>query len=156
MADERRKELNRISAEAAKLRFDFVANFTAQKKYAEKITEYLVKFAIEKEIKYSSNNRQIIKTIIGQTENKYAIDETLLNKAMTEEPHILTAATAYMLSGDYDGENYYFGNYNEAMPRYQENKQLDLIYEFLCALGYQMSEEEKKLQNGTHELFRKN
>lgn len=152
-ADERRKELSRISTEAAKLRFDFVAEFTAHKKYAEIIAEYLVKFALQREISYIGGSRKIIKTVIGQTEDKYAIDEALLQKAMTEEPQKLAVATAYMVSGDDDREGYYFGNYGESMPQYQKNKQLDLIYEFLCAIGYQMSEEEKQLQSGTHELF---
>ena len=152
-ADECRKELYRISIEAAKLRFDFVAEFTAHKKHAEIIAEYLVKFALQREIDYIGGNRKIIKTVIGQTEDKYAINEALLQKAMNKDPQKLSLATAYMVSGDDDRETYYFGNYGESMPKYQKNKQLDLIYEFLCALGYQMSEEEKKLQSGTHELF---
>ena len=32
---------------------------------------------------------------------------------------------------------------------------LDFIYEVLCAFGYEMSDTEKQLQDGTHELFQK-
>lgn len=35
------------------------------------------------------------------------------------------------------------------------NKPLDVLYNLLAVLGYEMSEEEKQLQDGTHPLFRK-
>ena len=38
--------------------------------------------------------------------------------------------------------------------KYSENEQLDAIYTLLEKLGYEMSDEEKALQDGTHELFR--
>lgn len=36
-----------------------------------------------------------------------------------------------------------------------ESERLDRIYQFLESLGYEMSDEEKQLQNGTHPLFAK-
>ena len=36
---------------------------------------------------------------------------------------------------------------------YQENESLDFLYKILTELGYEMSDEEKALQDGTHELF---
>ncbi len=49
---------------------------------------------------------------------------------------------------DSENKNYY--DYNCA---YKENEALDNLYDFLIALGYEMSDEEKAMQNGTHELF---
>ena len=37
---------------------------------------------------------------------------------------------------------------------YQVSDRLDGLYKFLTSIGYEMSDEEKALQNGTHELFR--
>lgn len=39
---------------------------------------------------------------------------------------------------------------------YVEDEGLDKLYNLLEKLGYEMSEEEKQLQEGTHELFKKN
>jgi hypothetical protein len=44
-------------------------------------------------------------------------------------------------------------SYGEHYPQYTENEQLLLIYEFLGKLGYQISTEEQKLIDGTHELY---
>ncbi len=44
-------------------------------------------------------------------------------------------------------------NYYNYICEYEENKKLDNLYDFLIALGYEMSDEEKAMQNGTHELF---
>lgn len=38
--------------------------------------------------------------------------------------------------------------------KHMHNEDLDYIYDFLKKLGYKMSEEEKQLQDGTHELFK--
>ena len=44
--------------------------------------------------------------------------------------------------------------YYDYQAKYQPCQELDFIYEVLCAFGYEMSDAEKQLQNGTHELFR--
>lgn len=68
------------------------------------------------------------------------------NKIAAEPEKSLLNVTWLMLDSEY--ENYY--DWNE---QYRCNKQLDLIYEFLEKLGYEISEEELALKNGTHELF---
>lgn len=51
----------------------------------------------------------------------------------------------------------YYSYYNpDAYPTYQKCKRLDLIYELLCALGYECSDEEQALMSGGHELLNKN
>ena len=40
------------------------------------------------------------------------------------------------------------------MPSHYRNERLDMIYKYLCKLGYQMSDTELQLQNGTHEVFK--
>lgn len=109
--------------------------------------------SIANEISYSSNDRKIIKAAIGQTDDKYAINTDLLTKFLSEEPQRTAIIAAYLMSGDSESESYYVSNYGETMPIYHKNSKLDKIYDFLCALGYQMSEEEKQLQNCTHILF---
>lgn len=40
-------------------------------------------------------------------------------------------------------------------PEYKHmpNRELDALYAVLVSLGYEMSDEEKEMQNGTHELL---
>ncbi len=43
--------------------------------------------------------------------------------------------------------------YCSSNGRYEKNENLDAVYEFLERLGYELSDEEEKLRNGTHELY---
>lgn len=38
-------------------------------------------------------------------------------------------------------------------PKYAKNWQIDRLYEWLTALGYEMSDDEKGLVSGTHPLY---
>lgn len=44
-------------------------------------------------------------------------------------------------------------NYIAYDGKYRVNKDLDSLYVILTELGYEMSDEEKSLQDGTHEMF---
>lgn len=63
----------------------------------------------------------------------------------------------YHFLGDNDRNTYYY-TYDAAikrgeLPAHQTNSQLDLVYDFLTAFGYEMCDEEKKMQSGDPELF---
>jgi len=49
-----------------------------------------------------------------------------------------------------ENNKYMYFNYSY---NHENNTKLNLLYELLCSLGYQVSDEELALQNGTHELF---
>ena len=59
-----------------------------------------------------------------------------------------TLVVAYLLSGD--NEYSYIISWN---GKWAESATIDRLYEYLERLGYQMSDDEKKLQDGSHELF---
>ena len=58
----------------------------------------------------------------------------------------------YALFDDSKKESYANG-YQKAYPEYRKSTKLDGLYLWLTSLGYQMSDEEKALQDGTHELY---
>ena len=58
----------------------------------------------------------------------------------------------YALFDDSKKESYANG-YQKAYPEYRRSTKLDGLYLWLTSLGYQMSDEEKALQDGTHELY---
>lgn len=53
-----------------------------------------------------------------------------------------------------DGENVgYINSYKSRWPEYEKNARLDALYDWLISLGYDMSDEEKAMRDGTHEVF---
>lgn len=58
----------------------------------------------------------------------------------------------YAMYGDSKDIGYTSG-YQKEYPKYVKSHVLDALYAWLCSLGYVMSDEEKQLQDGTHELF---
>jgi hypothetical protein len=56
----------------------------------------------------------------------------------------------YCSLGDSAQDNYFSWNCEHSV-----DDDLDTLYNFLVALGYEMSDEEAQLKDGTHELFKK-
>jgi len=52
-----------------------------------------------------------------------------------------------------DENEYYHTRYIQQFPRHQSNSRLDALYDWLCSVGYEMSDDEKGLRDGTHELL---
>lgn len=68
-------------------------------------------------------------------------------------PEKVLLRMVYTRIGDSKREGYYRGYWNSYTIKHDENEKLDRIYALLEKLGYEMSDDEKALQNGTHELF---
>ena len=56
---------------------------------------------------------------------------------------------------DADNKTGYYEGWQREMPRWKANQHLDCYYDWLIENGYQMSEVEKQLQNGTYPYFEK-
>ena len=83
------------------------------------------------------------------------LNEWLLN----DQPEKALLSLAYSAADD--GSNGYWGwvwqpDCQSGGYGWEENGSLDAIYTLLVALGYEMSDEEKALQNGTHAIFSTN
>ena len=154
-AIELREKLKLVTAKSYESRKEFVLNFSAAKKYEKEINDWAMELhrldlcgyyfnkdialiceAAEEEFR-SSMYFVPIETIRKIEEKKGANAKVIL----------LAAATASSAAA------YYYANYGENQPQHQENKALDVLYDNLCAIGYQMSDEEKELRDGTHIYF---
>lgn len=150
----RHKELKAITKRAYKLRSDFVKEISnaVAKKNLTTIIEYNMASIIwsfhsclpdiEDYTDFIGEN-PIIKDAAKEDDIMAAF---IKNKIAAEPEKSLLNVTWLMLDNEY--ETYY--DWNE---QYRCNKQLDLTYELLEKLGYEISEEELALKNGTHELF---
>lgn len=76
----------------------------------------------------------------------------LERRGIRKEAFALAWALCGGVSGDVYPDEGYISSYSAA---YTQNDALDSQYSILTALGYEMSDFEKALQNGTHEFFTK-
>lgn len=82
------------------------------------------------------------------------LDEDGVYGTMPEK--VLLAITYSSMDGSYCG--YWSKDWNVERQKYvysyRENPTLDATYEMLTALGYEISDDEQALRDGTHKIFR--
>lgn len=151
-AYELRKEfIKHVSATTARKNLGAIVSFLGQKvieKSREQYGHYLNNFANEKsiadflDIPYKRNDKEI------------PMEQFL--DAFTYTPEYALLVQVYLSQEEKD-QKYYCMRWNDKMgmqvPTYKQNDTLDGMYAFLGKLGYVMSDEEKALQDGSHELY---
>lgn len=76
-----------------------------------------------------------------------------VTKAVGKTPEKALLRMIYARLGDRKSEGYFRSYWNSYTMQHKVNEKLDRIYALLVKLGYEMSDDEKALQDGTHELF---
>lgn len=158
-ARKRRRELSRITEEMYELRREFMMNFTAGLKHKDVLFEYALAQMVGRyagSLYHTNFDKKPLQEKIEQSPEKtYSIDKDLLKAFYDKDPGAAMALIVYCNSGDSKESGYYYASYGESMPYHRDNRDLDVLYEYLCRLGYRMCDEEKQLQDGTHPLFHK-
>lgn len=81
---------------------------------------------------------------------------TELQVMMSRVPEFALLAEIYLSQENRDAK-YYCSRWEDSLgfcvPKHQKNEDLDMIYDLLTTLGYEQSDEEKALRDGTHELY---
>lgn len=152
VAEEKRKKLKDLTAQMFALRRDFILNFWQTKQYRETLIRWMLAFTARNVNYFYGHNKDIIKAAIKDDSGGYYPDKDKIKKWVQTSPDALAVLT-YYISADCETRGYFKANYGDTPPEYQKDDALDMIYEFLGDIGYQMSTEEEKLKNGTHELF---
>jgi ParB family chromosome partitioning protein len=149
--EKRRDALKEISEQAYNLRFDFVKKFSQSK--AKKNALTITKFALRDLLDAPYRHRGSMYDDIAEMmefeakENETIYD--LINEAVARIPERAMLVTLYCSFGDSENRIYF----EQWSSDHKDNTMLNNIYDFLAALGYEMSDEEKQLRDGTHELF---
>jgi len=137
--------LDRATTLARGLRFRFVKECNP-KKHSNTVLKFAAETLILKTAWIDLNKFSWLMGIeideIGEAE------EIKVQEAVAANPAKAALAAAYCSGMDQDYWRYY-----DLSCRYEQNERLDRIYSFLGELGYEMSDEEKGLADGTHELF---
>jgi ParB family chromosome partitioning protein len=155
--DSANRELKRLTETAYECRTNFIKNFTAVEKHKETIIKWLVIFAGYEITDYCTYNKAYINSEIGADEKEHYVDAPKWRQFIAEDKRA-PIVVAYALAGDdkrygYYNDGWYASNKSKQAPQHKKNQRLDGIYEFLCELGYEMSETELQLQSGEHELL---
>lgn len=146
---ERNEALNYISAQAYQLRRNFISeqsNFTASKQVGT-IIKYLLKeyttgrYFMCPNVEDMAEYFDDIEISEGQELNFEDIKD-----AVTNLPERALLVLTYLTI---ENEGTYFDWDNH----YKSNEKLDNLYDFLENVGYEMSDAEIALKNGTHSLF---
>lgn len=95
---------------------------------------------------------------VDQYREDYAERYDILIEAL-EKNERTVPVLLYKYLGDHEGQNYYTIREYELkegiLPEFRRNEQLDFIYDYLMTFGYEPSEEELAVKNGTSEMYRK-
>lgn len=89
---------------------------------------------------------------LGMFENYFKSEEFKQHKQQFPAGHIVSIVYAHL----YDSEilNCFESYYSSIKTNFfEKNKELEEIYDFLEALGYETSDEEKSILNGTHPIY---
>ena len=180
-AEERQKKMERLkelTAVAAATRRDFVKNVTEKQcmKILNEIALSFIKVGFYGMRSYASERREYLEECSGLNLTDYCGKSmTVLNSMMlaNADPadrhqyecyfenlglvmknmpakHLLCILLAELDPMEDKG---YFRSY-ATYPTHERCVALDEVYRLLCLLGYEMTEEEKALQDGSHELFK--
>lgn len=153
--ERRHAELETISRAAYRARYAFVKDFSAAKKNVATVCRFVAWMLLRV---HDDPDDAMMSELLGigiDTEND-EIDIPAFDERSKESPEYTLLATAYA-SFDAEGVNYFWWRWDSEKHCmacvHQENESLDFLYKILAELGYEMSDEEKALQDGTHELF---
>lgn len=152
--DSQKKEemLDEISSRHFDLRKEFVSNFHAVKKHGAEIMSYAADVMIDD----IGMDGELLCEVLGfdydENMDEDGLRELLKNSELGPETILL--ATAYA-GFDSPGESYFSHRWYDGCNEffYECNDALDRLYDFLISLGYEMSDEEKAMRDGTHEVF---
>lgn len=152
---EMKMKVEEITERTHELRTDFIksiSNATAKKKIAI-IVEFALYTMLEQGYGYA-NYQDVVELLdyeVKINEGEDGIELNNLIEDLNKKPELYLLLTVYSKLGG-RGTTLKM-NYFDWRYEYSENRNLDKTYELLEKLGYELSEEEQSLKNGTHELY---
>lgn len=149
-------ELDRISNIHLECREEFIMNFTAFNSSEMDIAAFATKAMLYDGEPNVDRLGNLLGVSVSADEE---LDPQEWNRELFRRPERCLLITAYAKLEE-EGQKYNVTPYDYKVSapipkRKERNLGLDLIYNGLITLGYEMSEEETQMKEGTHPLFRK-
>jgi len=161
--NERLARAREISARAYELRREFVINFTGGKKHAKAVARFamagilygmdIYNFDEVLELLKIDWKNEVSEEDLDDLdfEDKEDLQRELILKEYEENPERTMLLTVWNVLDS--NEAYYRGYFYSYVLEHEPNSAIDMIYDGLTALGYEMSEDEQGMRDGTHEVF---
>lgn len=153
-------ELRGITERHYALRTEFIAAYSASKRNLPRICEYAASVIVgdgmwrQRAINAELAGKLLDLDVDDNTE--YPEFKAMMEQCTAKTPEYALLACAYA-AVEKDGMGYWAENWNAEKREYEiahkSNSELDRLYDFLVSLGYKMSDEEKEMRDGTHELL---
>ena len=148
-------KLDNAAATAYDLRNKFVSGLTVTKKNEPLVTLGAVYAGCYNALSYNSADRTSMYKLTGIEDSGYIPDrEEKFWAGFEKISGDDWAKLVYSMFGDAVLSATSTG-FRKSFPVYGRNIKLELIYRWLCTLGYEMSTEEEALLMGTHEAYHK-
>jgi len=147
-------QLDEKAAVAYELRSAFVKGLSYGKRNAELLLRGALIAGVISSFSYLRGDNNCVAKILGMETNVYSWEhaiEALSRFSGADEKHIPMMVYAMF---DDSAKLGYSDSYRKAYPKHRITGALKGVYMWLTSLGYEMSEEERQLLDGTHELFR--
>ena len=146
--------INEETAVAFELRQKFISSISVSQKTLTPLLCGAVIGIVSSTVLYKSADRSSLLKLIGvDPDGKWDEVRSGAIKAITTmNIDTLIPEVIYSIFQDSKGNGYH-SNHKWEWPKHEENLMLDALYAWLQGMGYEMSDEEKALQDGTHELF---
>lgn len=138
---------------AYKLRSDFIKGISLNSKNITLILKGALSASILGCIDHVSADRDLLCSTLGLDGKGY--DPQRAAKAMAAFNELSAKGYTMLVYTNFgDSKNVgYTNSYKSRWPEYEKNARLDALYDWLISLGYEMSDEEKAMRDGTHEVF---
>ena len=154
---ERESQLTELTKQAFKMRKKFILDMKVTSKNTLDLLMFDVRNILLSKVsgRYSSFSGKVFRETFEMLGTDYNfLDEAIIENLFENKPDKTILMTLWCNAADCEEKGYWRSLvWKRHMPKHEENPNLDLIYEFLQKLGYEMSSVEKSLQDGTHELF---
>lgn len=152
--------LDALAAEAYELRYGFIKALKVTKANVDAVKEGAFLALLSEQTWYNShiNKREVYTDAVGVEGIKdLYIPIDIFNKireAFRYDPKRLYPAMIYTSFGDTKGEGFYT-DYKHEYPKHKSNSKLEMLYEWLISLGYEMSDDEEAMMDGSHPIFKR-
>lgn len=148
--EEFRIKVKEISKRMYDLRIDFLKNYVGKSSDSEIITKVILEYAVVENGDYWNFDCFDIMTAIGIVIDE---DNECLNFENIYERFPRRVLLAYTLAVLGDKDTLSHIDIYSSEKHYNPSVRLNRIYSLLCKLGYEMSDEEKQLRDGTHSIY---
>ncbi len=135
-----------------KLRLDFVKELTVTSKNTTEMFRGAVVACVVNVLSYVSGKSEMVREVLNVEHGMDVLKNGL--EAANDVQQSAFPQLIYAAFGDCN-TNGYKGGWRGSFPIYGKNEKLDALYRWLCSVGYQMSDDEIALQDGTHEIFKR-